>query len=79
MPTYFLFNIAAFDITVENSAYSGFVTASPTVVDFDRDGQLEIIAPTGVGYVYLINSKGSIEIDNFPLLMDAIQSEIGLY
>jgi hypothetical protein len=36
--------------------------SSPTVVDIDSDGKLEIIVGTGVGFIHLLDHQGR----NFP-------------
>lgn len=36
----------------------GYVYASPTVVDLNEDGQLEVIIGTAAGMIYVLDSKG---------------------
>jgi hypothetical protein len=38
---------------------SSYITSTPTVVDLDGDGMLEIVASTNLGFVYVIDHNGS--------------------
>ena len=39
---------------------TGVVQSSPNIIDLDGDGKQEIIIGTLAGYIYVINSSGSI-------------------
>jgi hypothetical protein len=47
-------------MTSDHQQYSGYVYSPPAVVDIDRDGKLEMIIGTGLGFIYMINSKGKV-------------------
>jgi len=62
-------------VTVDNTRFSSYIYGSPTVLDIDGDGWLEIIVAVGSGYVYKINYRGSVVGDGFPLVMDSISAQ----
>jgi hypothetical protein len=43
-------------------------------VDVDRDGKLEVILGTSVGYVYVLDSRGN-PLPNWPLQMGEVQAQ----
>lgn len=49
------------DLTTAGSSRTALIYSSPTVVDFDRDGESEILVGTSLGFVYALHSKdGSV-------------------
>jgi hypothetical protein len=46
------------DLTTDETPYRAYISASPTVVDLDQDGNLDVLVPTGVGFVYKISHQG---------------------
>lgn len=46
------------DLTTDSTKYAGYLYSSPTVIDIDSDGKLEIFVGTGVGFIHLIDHKG---------------------
>jgi hypothetical protein len=66
------------DLTFDlaHSEYRGYISTTPTLVDIDNDGFLDIIVGTQVGFVYAINHQGKLHDGGFPFVMDAIFAEI---
>ncbi len=56
------------------------IRSSPStilVIDLDGDGKLEIIIGTAVGFIYLIDHKGTVvRTGQFPITMDSIFAQI---
>lgn len=46
------------DLSTDSVRYRAFTYSSPTVVDFDGDGFLEIVVGTSMGYVYVLRHNG---------------------
>jgi len=60
-----------------DGSHTALASSSPTLVDLDRDGHLEILVGTGLGYVHALRSDGTpYEVEGksglFPLLADTI-------
>ena len=51
--------------------------SSPTIVDVDHDGKLEIIVGTSVGFVYVLNSQGSV-LPGWPVQMGEVQAQVAV-
>jgi hypothetical protein len=64
------------DLTTDSHSYAAYVYASPTVVDLNGDGALDILLGTAAGYIHRINSKGELSRGVFPLIMDSIAAQI---
>uniref|UniRef100_A0A6B2KYS3 FG-GAP repeat-containing protein n=1 Tax=Arcella intermedia TaxID=1963864 RepID=A0A6B2KYS3_9EUKA len=67
------------DLTTDTETahgYKGYLYGSPTVVDLDMDGKLEIIIGTASGMIYVLNSNGTLNSNVAPMLMDVIYSGI---
>ncbi|GAB5361222.1 hypothetical protein AAMO2058_000695000 [Amorphochlora amoebiformis] len=66
------------DLTTSKTELKAMIYGTPTVVDLDGDGQLEILVGTRLGFVYLMDvNTGTIQ-PNFPLIMDDIQGQIAV-
>jgi len=64
------------DMTTDLSLYTGYIYTSPTVVDMNHDNMMEIIIPTGVGFVYAIDHQGKLLHGLWPLMMDSIFAQV---
>jgi len=51
--------ISPLELTTDASAYMARIYASPTIVDLDNDGKLDIIVGTSVGSVYVLRGDGT--------------------
>lgn len=45
------------DLTTAETKFTAHMFSSPTVVDLDADGKMEIIVGTSVGFVYVLDCK----------------------
>ncbi|EGC33355.1 hypothetical protein DICPUDRAFT_56468 [Dictyostelium purpureum] len=64
------------DLTTDKTAFKGSIYGSPTVVDLDGDGKLEIIIGTALGFVYVLNHLGNPWEGNYPLVLDSVFTQI---
>lgn len=47
------------DLTTTTTKFTAHMFSSPTLVDLDVDGKMEIIVGTSVGFVYVLDHKVS--------------------
>ncbi|CAN6471441.1 unnamed protein product [Victoria cruziana] len=66
---------AELDLSTDTSAYRSYMYSSPSVVDLDGDGNLDILVGTSYGYFYVIDHKGKVR-EKFPLQMAEIQGAV---
>jgi outer membrane protein assembly factor BamB len=52
-----------------------YVYSTPTVVDLDHDGKMEILVGTSVGFVYALDHKGS-PLPGWPIQMGEVQAQV---
>ncbi|KAL0491966.1 outer membrane protein assembly factor BamB [Acrasis kona] len=64
------------DMTTERVMRRAYIYSSPTVIDLDLDGHLEIIIGTSLGWIYVITDKGEMYQHNFPVMMGEIQAQV---
>jgi len=62
------------DLSTDFTKYRAYIYSSPTVADIDRDGSLEIIVGTSVGFLYVLDSKGEPR-EGWPVQMGEIQGQ----
>ncbi|XP_058214900.1 protein DEFECTIVE IN EXINE FORMATION 1 [Rhododendron vialii] len=63
------------DLSTDTGKFRAYVYSSPTVVDLDGDGNLDILVGTSYGLFYVLDHKGKVR-ENFPLEMAEIQGAV---
>ncbi|XP_076944158.1 protein DEFECTIVE IN EXINE FORMATION 1-like [Bidens hawaiensis] len=66
---------AELDISTDTAKYRAYIYSSPTVVDLDGDGYLDILVGTSYGLFYVLDHKGKVR-EKFPLEMAEIQGAV---
>lgn len=46
------------DLSTDSVSYRAYIYSSPTVVDVDEDGFLEIVVGTSFGFLYVLHHNG---------------------
>jgi len=62
------------DLTTDVTKYRAYAYASPTLVDINRDGKMEIILGTSVGFLYALDHTGE-PLEGWPVQMGEIQGQ----
>lgn len=62
------------DLSTDFTKYRAYIYSSPTVVDIDNDGNLEIIVGTSVGFLYVLDNTGQPR-EGWPVQMGEIQGQ----
>ena len=63
------------DLSTDTVSYRAYVYSSPTLVDIDRDGKMEIVVGTSVGFLYVLRADGTT-MRGFPVQMGEIQGQV---
>ncbi|CAK9271598.1 unnamed protein product [Sphagnum jensenii] len=63
------------DLSTDSVSYRAYIYSSPTVVDLDNDGKMEIIIGTSFGLLYVLHHNGTLKA-SFPKLMGGIQAQV---
>ncbi|PWA62839.1 defective in exine formation protein (DEX1) [Artemisia annua] len=66
---------AELDLSTDTGKYRAYIYSSPTVVDLDGDGYLDILVGTSYGLFYVLDHKGKVR-EKFPLEMAEIQGAV---
>ncbi|KAN0012149.1 hypothetical protein ACTFIU_000373 [Dictyostelium citrinum] len=64
------------DLTTDKTDFKGLIYGSPTVVDLNNDGKLEIIIGTALGFLYVLDYQGVPFSGNYPLVLESIFTQI---
>ncbi|CAH2054430.1 unnamed protein product [Thlaspi arvense] len=63
------------DLSTDKANFRAYIYSSPTVVDLDGDGYLDILVGTSFGLFYAMDHRGNIR-EKFPLEMAEIQGAV---
>lgn len=66
---------AELDLSTDTANFRAYIYASPTVVDLDADGNLDILVGTSYGLFYVLDHHGKVR-EKFPLEMAEIQGSV---
>ncbi|CAI9761855.1 unnamed protein product [Fraxinus pennsylvanica] len=66
---------AQLDLSADTGSFRAYIYSSPTVVDLDGDGNLDILVGTSYGLFYVLDHKGKVR-EKFPLEMAEIQGAV---
>ncbi|KAJ9548773.1 hypothetical protein OSB04_021316 [Centaurea solstitialis] len=66
---------AQLDLSTDTGKFRAYIYSSPTVVDLDGDGYLDILVGTSYGLFYVLDHKGKVR-EKFPLEMAEIQGAV---
>ncbi|KAG8376991.1 hypothetical protein BUALT_Bualt09G0121800 [Buddleja alternifolia] len=66
---------AQLDLSTDTGNFRAYIYSSPTVVDLDGDGNLDILVGTSFGLFYVLDHKGKVR-EKFPLEMAEIQGAV---
>lgn len=66
---------AELDLSTDTANFRGYIYSSPTVVDLDGDGYLDILVGTSYGLFYVLDHHGKVR-EKFPLEMAEIQGAV---
>lgn len=63
------------DLSTEETEYKAYMYSTPTLVDLDKDGKLDIVVGTSMGFVYIMDHKGQTRA-GWPKQMGEIQGQV---
>ncbi|XP_057458698.1 protein DEFECTIVE IN EXINE FORMATION 1 [Lotus japonicus] len=66
---------AELDLSTDTSNFRAYIYSSPSVVDLDGDGNLDILVGTSYGLFYVLDHHGKVR-EKFPLEMAEIQGAV---
>ncbi|GIL56325.1 hypothetical protein Vafri_11699 [Volvox africanus] len=62
------------DLSTDTATYKAYAYSSPTLVDIDKDGLLEVVVGTSMGFLYVLDAKGA-PVAGWPIQMGEIQAQ----
>mgnify|MGYP001057348559 FL=1 len=63
------------DLSTDTTKLRAYVYSSPTVVDLEGDGLLDVVIATSMGFIYAFDADGRLR-PNFPVWMSEIQGQV---
>ena len=66
------------DLSTRYTRYKAEVHSTPTLADLDRDGRLEVIVGTSMGWVYVLDPKTGAVMDNWPVQLGDVQGQVAV-
>jgi hypothetical protein len=66
------------DLTTDATELRANIYCTPTVVDLDGDGHLEVVVGTSLGFIYVLRGETGAVLPKFPLIMSEIQAQIAV-
>ncbi|EFJ48005.1 hypothetical protein VOLCADRAFT_117761 [Volvox carteri f. nagariensis] len=62
------------DLSTDTATYKAYAYSSPTLVDINGDGKLEVVVGTSMGFLYVLDHKGD-PVPGWPIQMGEIQAQ----
>mmetsp|Transcript_4558 Transcript_4558/g.9807 ORF Transcript_4558/g.9807 Transcript_4558/m.9807 type:complete len:1070 (-) Transcript_4558:202-3411(-) len=62
------------DLSTDTTTFKAYAYATPTLMDIDKDGRLEVVLGTSMGFLYVLDSRGKSR-EGWPLQMGEIQGQ----
>ncbi|DBA92804.1 TPA: hypothetical protein ACH3X1_002991 [Trebouxia sp. C0004] len=65
------------DLSTDHTKYRAYMYSAPTLVDLNRDGKMEIVVGTSMGFLYVLDCEGR-SMAGWPLQMGEIQAQVAV-
>lgn len=66
------------DLSTRYTRYRAEAHAPPTLADIDRDGRLEVIVGTSMGWVYVLDPKTGSALEGWPVQMGSVEAQVAV-